>query len=219
MVKLIDEILSVSRAECGRDRLHVQPLNLAEILESVHQLTHLQAANRNLQLEILPPQTDLYVLADRRWLQQVLVNLVDTSIRLMADLGEGRIRVETQLDPQSDQVKIWIEDQRPASSWSEPLALMETQQSGPSDALTAPGSGSDSIPDDLPDTMSQFPNGLTLAINQTILEFMQGSLEVLAVPNAPAPSTSDLPAVTSEPPLTRLQCSLPFAAVDTNSTA
>jgi signal transduction histidine kinase len=45
----------------------------------------MQAANRNLQLEVISPDPDIYVLVDPRRFRQVLVGLVDTAIAQMED--------------------------------------------------------------------------------------------------------------------------------------
>lgn len=180
LVGLIDEILNVSRAEYGTNRLQIQPLQLAEILAEVYQQTHLQAANRNLQLTIEPPDPEIYVLADSRWLRQVLVNLVDSPLKVMQ---EGSVRVSTHLDPTSELVQIWIEDQRPASTWSESIDLLKsvpnTNKPVNQDWMLSPG--------------------MTMLINQTILELMKGRLEILAVPSVETAAN-----------LTKISCSIPL---------
>jgi len=216
-VKLIDEILSVSRIESGRDRLDVKPLNLSEILEEVHRLTHLQAANRNLKLQILPPESAVYVLADARWLRQVLVNLVDTSIGLMADVGEGCVRLSVKAVPAVGQAEILIEDQRPVGGWAEPLALMQDREGATCQDETKASllAIAAQATEQLPESINHLSPGLTLAINQTILEFMHGRLEVLAVPGA---DKTSLPTAASQSDndagdVTQLQCSLPLAPI------
>ena len=214
LVKLIDEILDVSRIESGRDRLEIKPLNLAEILEAVHRLTHLQAANRNLKLQILPPESAVYVLADARWLRQVLVNLVDTSIALMADVGEGYVRLSVKVVPAVGQAKILIEDQRPAGGWAEPLALMQDRGGAKNQDETKASllAIAAQATEQLPERVNHLSPGLTLALNQTILECMQGRLDVLVVPTVEDSSPSAVSqSVDGAAEFTQLQCSLPLA--------
>ncbi len=55
LMKLIDEIVAVSKAELGTNQLYCESLPLGEIFDEVYKLTHIQAANRNLQLNIVTP--------------------------------------------------------------------------------------------------------------------------------------------------------------------
>lgn len=179
---LLDEILQVARTEYGTRSLEMQPLQLAQVLSQVHDLTHLQAANRNHRLQIESIDPDIYVLADPRWLRQVLLNLVDTPLKVMSD--SGSVYVSTHLESTSGYIHIWVEDQRPASTWSEPIDLLKS----------AP-----KINERVLEKYSLSP-GLTLLINQTLLELMKGRLEILAVPSPDEASN-----------LTRIQCSIALA--------
>ncbi len=180
MVALLDEILKVARTEYGTNQLEIQPVQLAQVLAQVYDLTHLQAANRNLRLQVMPADPEIYVMADHRWLRQVLVNLVDTPLKLME---EGNITVSVHPDAASGYVRILIEDERPASTWGDPVDLLR------------------SVPeiDKSADENFTLSPGLTLLICQTLLELMKGCLEVLAVPSPGAKSN-----------MTRIQCSIPL---------
>jgi signal transduction histidine kinase len=192
MLALLDELISVSKAVYGTEQLELQPLQLQDLLIHVQHLTHLQAKNRNLRLNIELPQPDLYVLADPRWLQYVLVSLIDTPISLMQ---EGTIRLSTQVAPELQRVQILIEDQRPAEFWSEPLDLLDRlNHDGKADLLLA--------------ERSRTP-GLTLLVNQALLELMGAKLEVLATP-----SIDDIDPGNR---YTRLQCSILLALSDADT--
>lgn len=185
LVKLMDEILEVARTEHGTNQLEIQPLQLALVLQEVYKLTYMLAANRNFHLQLLPPEPEIYVLADPRWLEQVLVNLVDTCI---AQMEEGSICVSTQHNPVAESVHIWLDVQLPASAWSEPLDLMQSEHT-----LSAPLKEN---------TVSS--TGLTLLLNQALLELMKGRLEVLS-----APTDAD------KSYLTRLQLTIPLVIPET----
>jgi signal transduction histidine kinase len=90
LMDLIDEIVAVSKTEYGSDRLHLEMLQLAEIFDEIDRLTHLQAANRNLKLDIITPDPEIYVLADRSRLTQLIFNLIDSGISLMKS---GKIKL------------------------------------------------------------------------------------------------------------------------------
>jgi K+-sensing histidine kinase KdpD len=179
MLGVLDQLISISKTAHGSEQLHLQPLPLHSILATVKDLTHLQAQNRNLRLEIALPDPEIYVLADPRWFQQVLMGLVDLPISLMS---EGTIRVTTEAV--QSKIRICIEDDRPLSFWSEPLDLLQLLKANKSNPIEP--------------TLLPSP-GLSLLMNQTLMELMGGRLEVLAVPLAAAE-------------LTRIQCTIPWVA-------
>lgn len=187
LVGFLDEILNVSKTEYGSNRLDIQEVRLGELFGQVYNLTHLQAANRNLGLQITPPDPEIYVMADLRWLRQVLVNLVDTPLKMME---EGSVKVVANADSAAGYARIWIEDDRPANAWSEPIDLLQ------------------SVPKtELPLTpKATLSPGLSLLINQTLLDLMKGRLEILAIPSPG-----------SESRLCRIQCSIPLASPQTPS--
>lgn len=163
LMKLLDGVLDVARVEHGTSSPEVQPVQLAHMLQEVYQLTSLLAANRSFTLQLLPCDPDIYVLADPRWLRQVLVNLVDTCI---GQMQEGSIYVATEPQSVTEVVHIWLDVQPSISAWSEPIDLIQLEHASPESVL--PNA-----------TLSP---GLSLLLNQSLLESMQGCLKILAVP-------------------------------------
>jgi signal transduction histidine kinase len=181
MLGVLDQLIHISKTAHGTEQIHLQPLPLQSILAEVKDLTHLQAQNRNLRLAIAMPDPEIYVLADPQWFQQVLMNLVDLPISLMQ---EGTIRVTTEAVLASQEIRICVEDDRPLSFWSEPINLLQLLQANTDNPLE----------------LTPLPSpGLSLLMNQTLMELMGGRLEVLAVPSA-------------ESEVTRIQCSIPWVA-------
>ncbi|HEY9596483.1 MAG TPA: HAMP domain-containing sensor histidine kinase [Cyanophyceae cyanobacterium] len=189
MVKLLDELIAVAKTEHGTNRLDIYPLQLTQVLQDVHQLTHLQAANRNLQLEVILPDSDLYVLADPRRFRQALAGIVDSAI---AQMQEGSIKVWAASVPDSKEAHIWITIQSPSPVWSEPIDLLYTKP----EQQKQPGEAAELSP------------GLILLMAQTLIEVMHGRLELLPVS---AQETTD----DSADNLTRLQCSMPLGTPET----
>jgi K+-sensing histidine kinase KdpD len=181
LVKLLDALINVSKTQQGTHQLAIQPLQLSEILEEVHNLTHLQIANRGYQLYISSPEPEIYVLADLPCLRQVLVSLVDTATNKMQ---AGSIQISAQPDSTSEEVKIWIDVESSPEAWSDPVDLLQS----------APET----------DTREQtLSPGMQLLMNQTLLEVMQGRLEIVAA--------------SADGNLTRLQVSIPLASPETAS--
>jgi signal transduction histidine kinase len=161
MLGVLDQLIGVSKTAHGTEQMALQPLSLHDVLAEVKRLTHLQAQNRNLRLEMTMPDPDVYVLADPKWLQQVVLSLVDTPISLMR---EGTIRVTT--GAAGEQIYVEVEDERSAEFWQEPLDLLQVLKAGNADEMTLPSPG------------------LSLLMNQTLIELMAGRLEMAEMPSA-----------------------------------
>jgi signal transduction histidine kinase len=148
LLGLLDKLIGVSKATYGTEKLHLQPVALEDVFMEVQSLTMMQAQNRSQRLEIDYPDSEVQVIADPRWLRQVLVSLVDTPIALMQ---EGTIRVTSQV--------------------STPEKMVHIDADGKQAAQT------------LPNLLEQSPSpGISLLVNQTLVDLMGGRLEVLQVP-------------------------------------
>ncbi|WP_375472117.1 sensor histidine kinase [uncultured Nostoc sp.] len=181
LLKLMDEILNVARTEHGTNKLDIQPRPLAQILDEVHDLTYMLAANRNFPLQLLPADSEIYVLTDYLWLRQVLISLIDTAITQME---EGSICISSSTLPTNNFVNIWLDIPTHAMTWSEPIDLLKIE-----DPLT-----------EIDQKKTALSPGMRLLINQTLLEVMGGKLEIL-------PSTTVKETLQQ---LTRLQISIPL---------
>ncbi len=189
MVKLLDEVTAVAKTEHGTNVLEICSVSLKQLFEDLYRLTHLQAANRNLQLEIVPPDSKIHVLVDPRRFRQALVMMVDTGI---TQISSGQIKVWTALSSKSETVSIWIDMPCAISCWAEAVDLLQL----PLDQSKLDQSKQPS------ETVST-SSGLTLLMIQTLLEVMQGRIEVLAVPSEEAHNDS------SAENLTRFHVSIP----------
>jgi signal transduction histidine kinase len=181
LLKLMDEIINVARTEHGTNKLDIQPRSLAQMLEEVHKLTYMLAANRNFPLQLLSADPEIYVLADYLWLRQILISLIDTAI---SQMEEGGIYISSSTLPTSNFVNIWLDVPTHTIPWSEPINLMESEDQ-PTEA-------------NLKNT--NLSPGMRLLINQSLLEVMGGKLEIL-------PSTI---AKETPQELTRIQISIPL---------
>jgi len=114
-MKLIDEIVAVSKTEYGSNSLNLESLSLDKIFNEIDRLTHLQAANRNLKLEIVPPEPNVFVSADRSRLIQLIFNLIDSGIALMKT---GTIKL-SMTEVTVDSVKIEIDLECPTVLWQD----------------------------------------------------------------------------------------------------
>jgi hypothetical protein len=176
MVRLLDEIIHVSKAEAGTGKLDLEPLSLEGVLENIFSLTYLLAANRNLKFDIAFPEPDIWVLADRRSLEQVLTSLISSAI---ATMQTGKLSVSVRASEQFAQ--IILEDERPIEAWQETLDLLKNPPDHSSDPLVA---------------LNQEPSlSFSLLLSQNLLEQMHGKLELLSVPNQPDETVTRLQCV------------------------
>jgi K+-sensing histidine kinase KdpD len=163
LLKLIDEIVAVSKTEYGSNQLNLEPLQLAEIFTDIARLTHLQAANRNLSLEIVAPDPQIVVYADRSRLIQLIFNLIDSGISLMKT---GVIKLSTSKIT-TNTVTFELDIECPVTSWQEQEA-------------TEPNFEGKDLAE-----IRQFLQDISLSANmklllsKTLLETMGGSLEIL----------------------------------------
>ncbi|AFZ56924.1 HAMP domain-containing histidine kinase [Anabaena cylindrica FACHB-243] len=164
LLKMIDEILSVSRTEHGTNKLSLQPIQLTQVLHEVHKLTYMLAANRNYPFTVSLPKAEIYVLADIHWFRQVLVNLVDTTI---SQMEEGSICIATSIVSTNNAVYIWLDVPTHAVISSEPVDLIASEQ-------ITNQENTDLSP------------GMKLLLNQKLLAVMGGKLEILPSPTTDA---------------------------------
>ncbi len=189
MVKILDEVIAVAKTEHGTNRLDILSLPLTQVFEEVHRLIHMQAANSNLPLEVVPPDPELHVLADPRRLRQVLVGILDAAIAQLSERKEGSIKLSGASFPDAKEVRIWIDVQSPTSAWSEVVDLLSMTPDTEKEPSKTP----------------ELSPGLTLLMVQTLVEVMKGKLEVLPAPN------DDSAASSTTEHFIRLQCSMPLA--------
>lgn len=172
MLATLDELIAISKVQHGRIELQMQPVNLKLILDDAYQITHLQAKNRNLRLQIQPPTTDVYVLADLTRLRQVVVNLID---RAIAHLDSGYIYVIAEAELDAGVATITIADDRPEADWAEAIDRLQ------SPAKTAQSEDASAATFGTQLSYTPLPPGLTLFADRTLMEEMNGTLEI--VPN------------------------------------
>lgn len=206
MLGLMDELIDVSQLVQNTTRLNLVAVSLQEILAGVEQATHLQAKNRNLQLEIQFPDPSVLVLADARRLKQVLLNLVDMPLSVMQ---QGFVRVTTQTLPET--VQLEIADQRPADFWQESIHALQNVE-GTDRLLLKEDIGKPTDKASTLEALSRSPNppsmGLRLLTQRSLLELMGGQLTLLETPILADGTAADS---TSPPGITRIQCTLPLA--------
>jgi hypothetical protein len=180
LIKLMDQILEVSRLEHGTNHLAIQPLHLATVLTEVYNLAHLLAANRNIHFQLSLTQPEIYVLADPRWLRQALLNLLDICFTQME---RGSIFISTPSISVNEGGQVWLDVQLSVNNWLEPVNLIQSPH-----LLKQPASENAAL-----------SPGMSLLLTQTILEVMHCRLDIL-----PLSQTGDADS------FTRVQLTIPL---------
>ncbi|WP_413160482.1 PAS domain S-box protein [Capilliphycus salinus ALCB114379] len=111
LLKLINEILDLSKIEAGKLTLENQPINLFDLLESLHATFSQRVKNQDLEvyLEIFP-QVPQYIIVDSQKLQQVLINLIGNAIKFtQSGKVTWRVCFNVRDSPQSDVISLNFE--------------------------------------------------------------------------------------------------------------
>lgn len=188
LIKIIDDIVTVSKLEYGRLSLNYESVCLTQVIRDLQQLVYLPAGNRNFRLEISNLDENIQVIADGTRLLQALLILVETAIRWMK---EGSIKIAIAQFPESNQGIIALDTQCYPSLWREdPHRLLQ-------------------IPELTPEAIKTFSQtleasaGMKFLLAQNLIEMMGGKLEIIDTSPEDQPQSS-----------TRLQCSLPLMTDD-----
>lgn len=162
VLQLFDTIIAASKLDIGREVPTLEPLALKTLFKTLEELTHLQAANSNLRLAFKP--TDLSVLSDLKWLQMMLISLLDDAI---TSTKLGHITLDAAAE--GEFVLIKLEAERPAN---ELCVRLDTSLYGREVDLSNLSS-------------VYLSTGLTLAVAQEMVKALHGELILPAAAEAP----------------------------------
>jgi signal transduction histidine kinase len=171
LVRLVDEVLDISRIEAGELALSLEPVEITGLLEDAVELVQPLADGRGIALQ-RPRISDGsgYVRADSQSLKQVLINLLSNAVKYNREGGEVRVSVYAV---GSDRMRIAVADTGPGIA-RESLTKLFT----PFERLNA---GSDVQ-----------GTGLGLALSRSLVEAMGGSIEVESTPGEGSTFTVEL---------------------------
>ncbi len=91
--RLVDDMVSLSRAESPEQRFDVAPLEVTPVVVEVVRGLEVQAREKDLQLILELPEAGARAEANERALDQILVNLVDNAIKYTLPGGSVRVTV------------------------------------------------------------------------------------------------------------------------------
>ncbi len=174
LLELINDILDLSKVEAGELQLSLEPIELKELINSSVQLMTPIAEKRGVQLVVDLGRSPLSLVADRRRLRQMVVNLVSNAIKftlaggtvmITAHQAQGNIAIDVAdsgIGMNPEQIKV---------------ALQPFGQ----------------VPTDSP--YAQIGTGLGLPIVDSLVKLHGGKLDIQSTPNVGTTVTLILPKV------------------------
>jgi len=109
LLSLINDLLDLTKIEAGKLELELAPLQCRQLIDEVLLLFRPQARQKGLELEFFSAEDDLTVMADRRALQQILMNLVHNAIKF-TEHGKVQVNLDTAQVSERACVTISIRD-------------------------------------------------------------------------------------------------------------
>ena len=106
LLKLINDILDLSRIESGRMDFAFEHYNLSELFDEIYH-THLLLMPENVQLKITVPEHPVFLYTDRHRLTQVITNFINNAAKFTKS---GYIRIGYKADETPDMVNLFVED-------------------------------------------------------------------------------------------------------------
>jgi signal transduction histidine kinase len=109
LLRLIDDVLDLSRIEAGQILLETEPLDVTHFIDSCASLVRGLTSARSIELVLLPPDEPLTVEADERRLIQVGCNLLSNALKYTPEGG----RVMFKASRSEDEAVFVVDDRGP----------------------------------------------------------------------------------------------------------
>jgi signal transduction histidine kinase len=108
LISIIEEILTFSRVEAGKEEIHVELVDVATLVQDVGELFEPQSLQKGLALSVSLPAVRVVVGTDPTRLRQILINLLGNAMKF-TDVGE----VVLEMTAADDRVHFCIRDTGP----------------------------------------------------------------------------------------------------------
>jgi PAS domain S-box-containing protein len=179
LLRLIDEVLDLSRIEAGAVTISLEPVGVREVLDEVHTTLDPAAAQASVVLGVAPLSEGApAVVADRTRLAQVLMNFGSNAIKYNRPGGTVTFRV---LRPSPDRVRITVTDTGHGIPLDKQHKLFQPFQRAGQE--TGPIQGT----------------GIGLTITKRLAELMRGSVGFRSAPDEGSEFWIELPAHAETP--------------------
>ncbi len=98
LVRLVDDLLDVSRITLGKIRLNLAPLDATEVVPAAVEISRPLIAEHGHQLSVQVPQGPLFIAGDRARLAQVLSNLLNNAAKYTPAGGSISLSLQAEHD-------------------------------------------------------------------------------------------------------------------------
>lgn len=95
MASMVSHLLVLSRADEGRQRLHLEKLNISELTQMVAEEQKILAQDRGITIETLV-QDPIYAWVDETFYIRMMINLISNAICYGKENGHVRVRLTTE---------------------------------------------------------------------------------------------------------------------------
>ncbi len=106
LLRLINEVLDISRIEAGKLQLSLEPVCVADALAEASDLMRPLAAERKIELSADAQDADVFIVADRQRFKQVLLNLLSNGVKYTPQFG----KVAVSYSARGDNIRITVSD-------------------------------------------------------------------------------------------------------------
>jgi PAS domain S-box-containing protein len=97
LMTIINDVLDLSKVEAGEVELNIMPFNIRKVLDDIVSVLGFRAKEKGLRLKVeLDADVDLYYVGDADRLRQILMNLLNNSIKFT---GQGEIALRISKNP------------------------------------------------------------------------------------------------------------------------
>jgi signal transduction histidine kinase len=107
LLALIDEVLTLSRLDLGRERVTPTPIAVAVLVEEAAAMTEPEAKRKGLVLALEVPPPDVTMTTDAGKLRQALVNLLGNAVKFT---DHGSVRVRAWAEREGEELVFEVED-------------------------------------------------------------------------------------------------------------
>jgi PAS domain S-box-containing protein len=174
LVSIIDEILTFSRLEFGKETVRAEQLNITALVRESTELLQPHAATKGIELRLVAPADDVEISTDGGKLRQIILNLAGNALKFTE---HGFVEIAVTGD--TDGVQVRVRDSGPGI---------------PADKLEAIFDPFVQV--DQSSTRAKGGTGLGLAVCRSLAELLGGSIEVESTQGAGTAFLLRLPAAT-----------------------